>query len=60
MEALIAHVQALAGIADDAGRREIMDTLRNLQYSLETPYDTLQRLSCLVSTWHDLRLAHSI
>ena len=60
MEALTAHVQALAGTADDAGRQEIMDTLRDLQYSLEAPYDTMQRLSCLVSTWHNVCLTHFI
>ena len=60
MEAFTAHVQTLARAADDAGRQEIMDTLRNLQYSLETPYDTLQRLSCLVSTWHNVCLIHFI
>ena len=51
MEAFIAQAQALASTVDDAGRQKILDTLRDTQYSIEKPYDTLQRLSCLVSTF---------
>ena len=49
MEAFIAQAKNLAKAADEAGRKQILDTLRDVQYSIETPYDTLQRLSCLVS-----------
>lgn len=48
MEAFIAQAKTLAGTADEAGRKKILDVLRDVQYSLETPYDTLQRLSCVV------------
>lgn len=48
MEAFIAQAKSLASTADEAGRKKILDVLRDVQYSLETPYDTLQRLSCLV------------
>ena len=49
MEALITQTQNLAIGADETGRKKLLDTLRDLQYSLETPYDTLQRITGLVS-----------
>ena len=49
MEAFTAQAQTLATTADETGRKKILDTLRDVQYSLETPYDTLQRLAGLVS-----------
>jgi demethylsterigmatocystin 6-O-methyltransferase len=48
MEGLIAQIQELARETDDAGRVEIQDALRNLQYSLESPYETLLRISAQV------------
>ena len=48
MEAFIAQAKSLASTADEAGRKKILDVLRDVQYSLETPYNTLQRLSCVV------------
>ena len=51
MQAFIAQAQALASTVDDAGRQKILDTLRDTQLSIEKPYDTLQRLSCLVSAF---------
>lgn len=47
MEAFIAQAQTLATTADENGRKKILDTLRDAQYSLETPFDTLQRLAGL-------------
>ena len=48
-EAFISQAQSLANTADETGRKRILDTLRDVQYSLETPYDTLQRLFFLVN-----------
>lgn len=48
MEGLIVQIQELAHETGDAGRVEIQDSLRNLQYSLETPYETLLRISAQV------------
>lgn len=44
MDAIISQVQALAKTADEAGRKKLMDGLRDLSYSLETPQDTAQRV----------------
>ena len=49
MDALVAQVQSLAKAADATGRKKLIDTLRDLSYSIETPYDTLQRFAGLVS-----------
>ena len=49
MDALLAQVKSLAGSADDAGRAKIQDALREAQYSLETPWDTMLRIFGLVS-----------
>ena len=49
MEAFVAHAKSLASTANEADRRMMLDTLRDVQLSLETPYDTLARLSGLVS-----------
>ena len=50
MEAFVAQAQSLASTSDETDRKKILDTLRHVQYSLETPYDTLQRLAGLVGT----------
>ncbi|OCK85027.1 S-adenosyl-L-methionine-dependent methyltransferase [Lepidopterella palustris CBS 459.81] len=44
MEKIAAEVRELVSTADDAGRRELLKSLRELQYSLETPDDTLKRM----------------
>jgi hypothetical protein len=49
MDNIIAQVQLLAKTADEAGRKKLIDSLKSLQYDIETPYDTLQRFSGLVS-----------
>ena len=48
MDAIIAQVHDLAASADEGGRKQLIDSLRTLQYSIETPYDTLQRFAGLV------------
>jgi demethylsterigmatocystin 6-O-methyltransferase len=49
MDNIIAQVQLLAKTADEAGRKKLIDSLKSLQYVIETPYDTLQRFAGLVS-----------
>jgi demethylsterigmatocystin 6-O-methyltransferase len=34
--------------ADEAGRKQLLDELRNLSYSMESPQDTAQRIMYLV------------
>ena len=49
MEAAISHVRKVADASDEAGRARIQNALRELQCSLETPYETMVRLSVDVS-----------
>ena len=44
MDALIEHVKTAAAQADEAGRKKIMDELRDLSISIETGYDSMQRI----------------
>ena len=44
MDAILDQIRAYAKDADEAGRKEILDGLRNLTYSLETPQDSIQRI----------------
>lgn len=44
MDAIITQVHDLAKTADEAGRKKILDSLRDLSYSLETREDTAQRV----------------
>ncbi|KAL4878893.1 S-adenosyl-L-methionine-dependent methyltransferase [Aspergillus karnatakaensis] len=44
MDNIANQVRALASGADDATRKNILDALRNLSYSLEVPTDTLNRI----------------
>lgn len=48
MDALITHVKATAANADEAGRKKIIDDLRDLSIELETPWDSMQRIMYLV------------
>ena len=48
MEALIDRVKHEASKVDEAGRKRILDDLRNLVYSIELPDDTMQRIMLLV------------
>ncbi|KAF7891941.1 hypothetical protein EAF00_008243 [Botryotinia globosa] len=47
MDATTAQIQKLAANTDKVARKKLIDTLRNLQYSIETPHDTLQRFAGL-------------
>jgi hypothetical protein len=49
MEAILEQAKGLVNTVDNSSRKKIIDTLRDLQYSLESPYDTWQRFSGLVS-----------
>jgi demethylsterigmatocystin 6-O-methyltransferase len=48
MDSIITQIKSLAQDADEASRRKILDGLRDLALSLETPQDTMQRISYLV------------
>ncbi|CAI7666386.1 unnamed protein product [Penicillium manginii] len=47
MDSIITQIKSLAQDADEASRRKILDGLRDLALSLETPQDTMQRISYL-------------
>ncbi|KAJ5975130.1 hypothetical protein N7481_008837 [Penicillium waksmanii] len=47
MENIIDQIKSLAHDADEGSRRKILDGLRDLALSLETPQDTMQRISYL-------------
>ncbi|KAL5337752.1 S-adenosyl-L-methionine-dependent methyltransferase [Aspergillus crustosus] len=44
MDSIANQVKALSNGADDATRKHILDSLRDLSYSLEVPTDTLNRI----------------
>ncbi|KAB8270004.1 S-adenosyl-L-methionine-dependent methyltransferase [Aspergillus minisclerotigenes] len=44
MESLIAKIQQKAASANYVERKKLLDTLRDLQYSIETPEDAMQRV----------------
>ena len=48
MESLITKIQQEAASATYVKRKKLLDTLRDLQYSIEIPEDTLQRVMHLV------------
>ena len=48
MEAISAEITSMAQNADQATRKDILDQLRNLAFTLESPGDTVQRLLYLV------------
>ena len=49
LDQVISHIKELADATDEAGRAKIQNALRELQFSLETPYETMVRLSVDVS-----------
>lgn len=51
MEDVINAVKHLASNADEAGCKKPIDGLRELSYSIETPDDTIQRLTCMVGLY---------
>lgn len=48
MESLITKIQQEAASASYVDRKKLLDSLRDLQYSIETPEDTMQRILHLV------------
>lgn len=48
METITTQVKNLASTANEAARKKMIDQLRDLSYSLESPDDTLQRIMYLV------------
>lgn len=48
MEDIITSIKRLASNTDEAGHQMLMDGLRDLSYSLETPRDTIERLAYAV------------
>jgi len=48
MDTIITQVKNLAASANEAGRKQLIDSLRNIQYAIETPNDTLRRFGGLV------------
>ena len=48
MEDIVTSVKRLASNTDEAGHQTLMDGLRDLSYSIETPGDTFQRLAYAV------------
>lgn len=48
MEVLLSQVNDFVSTVDEAGRGKLLDALRDLQYSLESPEDTMQRLRFVV------------
>jgi hypothetical protein len=49
VESLIAQIQGLAAAADEKGRAQIQNAVRDLQVAIEAPIETLMRLSTSVS-----------
>ena len=49
MDTALEQLSTLAKQADEAGRCKVLDFIRDLQVVLETPRDTLNRFSGMVS-----------
>ena len=49
MDTIFAQLRSLVQTADEAGRKKILDGLRELSYSIESPQDSIQRICFLVS-----------
>ena len=49
MDTAFDQIRALAQGADEATRKKVLDSLRDLTYSLETPQDSIQRIIFYVS-----------
>ena len=47
MDNLLSLAKAIAKDADEAGRKKLLDTLRDVAYSIESPEDTIQRIMFL-------------
>jgi hypothetical protein len=60
IQKLTTEIQNSAATADEAGRKEIMNALRDLQYSIEKPEDTMQRVIHLVSCPPEILIVHEL
>ncbi|MCJ1400195.1 hypothetical protein MMC11_003399 [Xylographa trunciseda] len=47
MDEALAHLKSLASTADKTARKKLLDSLRDLELSLETPIDTINRIAYL-------------
>ena len=48
MDALLDQIKAQAAMTDETGRESIQNKLRDLQYSIEAPEDTMRRIMFMV------------
>jgi demethylsterigmatocystin 6-O-methyltransferase len=51
MDAFLAQAKTLVKTTDEAGRKKILDTLREVSYLLESPQDSAQRIMYLVRSF---------
>jgi len=51
MDSILDQIRSLADEADDVGKRNILEQLRQLQTQLETPMDLFMKLYNSVSRW---------
>jgi hypothetical protein len=58
MESIIQQVRKLAETADEAGRQELLLTLRNVAHSIEKPRDTVARKIFPVRINRSISLPH--
>ncbi|KAF5867872.1 putative o-methyltransferase b protein [Botrytis fragariae] len=54
IKTLAEGIQNAAATANEAGRKELLDSLRDLQYSIEKPEDTMQRVIHLKPLFVDI------
>ena len=52
MDAILTQVKHLASTADEVSRAKLLLALRDAQFTLETPWDTMMRLVGLVRLPH--------
>lgn len=48
MDSIFKQINILASTADDVGRKKLQLALRDAQFALEDPYDTLMRIAGMV------------
>ena len=48
MEGVLTQINRLASTADEVGRKKLQLALRDAQFALETPYDTVMQIAGLV------------
>ncbi|KAH6679190.1 S-adenosyl-L-methionine-dependent methyltransferase [Halenospora varia] len=60
MNELIARARDEAKSADENGRKQLLDSLRNLSYEIETPQDTMQRIMFMHVETTVIRIAYDL